>query len=223
MVINTGTVIALRCAHCGKFNFHGISLFAFSGNKNLCFNCDCEKGSVIISRAKQKGFVLKSGCGMCEIDHTYYLKYKELFCKNIFSLNCLQTGLEIGFIGSKEKVMAEVNRQEATFADLVEEEGFEEFFDNPEIMLQVLDYLNIISADGSLKCKCGNNNIDLEMLPDRLEMVCNECGNKGLIFGEDKSDLIELKSLGKIELSEQGIVSKNIGIFPPSKEYRFDK
>lgn len=217
MVINTGTVIALRCSYCGKFNFHGISLFAFSGNKNLCFNCDCEKSSVIISRTKRKGFVLKTGCGMCEADHIYYLKYKELFPREVFPLDCVQTGLEIGFIGSKDQVMSAVNNQENTFADLVEDEGFEEFFDNPEIMLQILEYLNLISADGSLKCKCGNNNIDLEMFPDCLEMVCNECGNKGLIFAEDKDDLIDLKSLGKIELSEQGIVPKNIEVFPTSK------
>lgn len=216
MVINTGTVLALRCSHCGKFNFHAVSLFAFSGKKNLCFDCDCEKGSVIISKVKRRGFVLKTGCGMCETDHAYYLKYKEFFSGEAFSLNCLQTGIEIGFIGPKDQVIYAVNNQERTFTDLVEDAVFGEFFDNPEIMLQILEYLNRISEDGSLKCKCGNNNIDLDMLPDRVEMVCNDCGNKGVIFAENKDDLLTLKGLGKLELSEQGIIIRHMGPFPTS-------
>ncbi|WP_148135268.1 hypothetical protein [Candidatus Formimonas warabiya] len=210
MVINTGTVLAMRCPKCGKLNFHAISLFAFSGKSSVCFDCDCGASSVVIATSNYKKFTLKTDCGMCETNHLFYLSYKELFSPEAFPLVCLDTGLEIGFVGSKEKVKDAVKNQERTFADLIEDTGFEEFFDNPDVMYQVLEYLNNISAEGAITCKCGNHNIDLDILPDRLEMVCSDCGNRGIIFAETKEDLLTLKQLGKIELSDQGFVIKNV-------------
>jgi len=210
MIINTGTVFALICPHCGRVNFHAVSFFAFSGRKCISFDCDCEKNTVIISRAKKKKFVLQTGCGMCETEHTYSFKYKEFFSPEVMPLLCLETGLEIGFIGPKDQVVARANRHDYTFGGAVEAGGFEVFFDNPDIMLQVLEYLNRISEKGSLVCKCGNNNIDLDILPDRLEMICQDCGNKGVVFAKSKEDLLTLKGLGKIELSEQGIIIRSL-------------
>lgn len=216
MIINTGTVLAIRCSYCGKLNFHAVSLFAFSGKKSLCFDCDCTEGFLIISLVKPGRFVLKTGCGMCETEHAYYFKYKELFSAGAVPLKCLETGLEIGFVGAKEQVIAALNDQETTFSDLVEDVGYGKFFDNPEIMLQVIEHLNCLSEEGSLKCKCGNNNIDLDILPDRLEIVCNDCGNKGIVFAQNKNDLLALQAIGKIELTEQIQIIRSIDTFPIS-------
>jgi len=217
MVINTGTVLALSCPHCGKLNFHAVSLFAFSGKKCLCFNCECGKSTVTITAANRQRFILKTGCGMCETEHAYYLKYKKMFSPEVFPLVCLETGLEIGFIGPKDQVLARASQQEKSFADLLGDGGLEDFFVNPEVMLQVIEYLQRVSESGLIKCKCGNNNIDLDILPDRLELVCNDCGNIGVIFAENKEDLIALKGLRKIELSEQGIIIKRMEPSPRTK------
>lgn len=40
--------------------------------------------------------------------------------------------------------------------------GFDEFV-NPEIMLEVLDYLDDIAASGRLYCDCGSHNINIEL------------------------------------------------------------
>ncbi len=211
MVINTGTVLAMRCPKCGKLNFHVVSLFSFSGKKNVSFDCDCRESTIVISTTNYKRFSLKTGCGMCETNHIYYFSYKELFSVEVFPLICLETDLEIGFVGPKERVRDAIKNQERTFADLIEDTGFNKFFDNPDVMIEVLEYLNVISEKGSLTCHCGNNNIDLDILPDRLEMVCSDCGNRGVIFGKTKEDLLTLKKLGKIELSEQGLIVKSRG------------
>jgi hypothetical protein len=206
MVINTGTVLALSCPYCGKLNFHAISFFAFSGKKSLCFDCNCGQGTITITRMKSNRFVLKTGCIMCETNHIYYFNYKMLFAHQVMSLICLETGLEIGFIGSRDQVVARASQLQISLNDFVDDKGYEDYFDNPEIMLQALEYLNRITKKGSIKCKCGNNSIDLDILPDRLELVCNDCGNKGIIFAENKEDLLALKGMGKIELSEPGII-----------------
>ncbi|MCR6545451.1 hypothetical protein [Dehalobacterium formicoaceticum] len=210
MVINTGTVLALRCPNCGKLSFHSISLFAFKEKQKLCFDCECEESTVTISTSKYRNFILKIECSMCESEHTYVLKYKELFSLDLFPLICLETGLEIGFIGTKDQVIAAVNNLERTFTDLEEEINWGVFSDNRDIMVQVLEYMNRLSEDGTLKCKCGNKNIDVDLLTDRLEMVCNDCGNRGVIFAENKEDLLKLRRLEKIELTEQEITIINV-------------
>jgi len=210
MVINTSTVLAMRCPKCGRLNFHAISLFAFSGSHSVVINCECGTSVMMCSIANNKKFSLQTDCGMCETNHIYYYSLKELFSSNVLPLECLETGLEIGFLGPKSKVKEALVNQERTFVDIVEDVGFKDFFDNPEVMYQVLEYLNCISEEGSLTCRCGNTNIDLEILPDRLELGCSDCGSKGIIFAETNGDLLVLKQFGRIELSDQGFVLRGI-------------
>lgn len=210
MIIYTGTVLALRCPNCGKLHLHGISLFAFKDRQKLCFDCECAENTVIISTSKYRNFVLKIECSMCESEHTHVFKYNELFSQKVSPLICLETGLEMGFIGPKDQVVAALNNLERTITNLEEEFNWGVFSDNREIMIQVLEYMNRLSEEGSLRCKCGNKDIDVDLLPNRLEIVCNECGNKGIVFAENKEDLVSLRRLGKIELSEQEITIRNV-------------
>ncbi|MDD2497201.1 MAG: hypothetical protein PHY90_03560, partial [Desulfitobacteriaceae bacterium] len=149
-------------------------------------------------------------CSMCETNHIYYYTLKEIWSPEILPLICLETGLEIGFIGPKAKVKEAWYNQEKAIIDLVEDAGFSDFFDNPDVMYQVLEYLNTISEKGQLECRCGNTNIDLEILPDRLELGCGDCGARGVIFAETKADLLALKQLNKIQLSDQGFILKKM-------------
>jgi hypothetical protein len=210
MIINTGTILGLRCSKCGKLSFHVVSLFAFSGSGTIRLNCDCGAIAAIISTTNKKKFSLQVDCSMCETNHVYYYTLKEIWSPEILSLICMETGLEIGFIGPKAKVKEAWYNQEKAIIDLVEDAGFSDFFDNPDVMYQVLEYLNTISEKGQLECRCGNTNIDLEILPDRLELGCSDCGARGVIFAETKADLLALKQLNKIQLSDQGFILKKM-------------
>lgn len=210
MIINTSTILGVRCAKCGKLDFHAVSLFSFSGCNSVRVNCDCGAASVIISTTNKKKFSLKIDCGMCETTHIFYYTLKELWSSAVLTLACLETGLEIGYIGPKEKVKEAWQNQEKTLTDMVDDVGFSDFFDNPDIMYQVLERLNNISEKGLLECLCGNTNIDLEILPDRLELGCSDCGARGVIYAETKNDLLALKQLERIQLSEQEFILRSM-------------
>lgn len=218
MVINTKTVLALSCIHCGQTNFYNISAFSFSGKKRLVFSCSCGQNTVSISSIKHKRFVLKIQCDMCELEHAYYLKYKELFCQNAFSLLCFETGLEIVFIGPEKQVMTKINHLEQEYSDLMRAEGLGEYLDNRDIMLEILEYAHILSGNGLLKCQCGNLHLGVDIFANYLEITCNKCGNKGIVFGESKADLLALKGYGKVELSESNIVIRGIEPSPITKK-----
>lgn len=211
MVINTSTVVGVRCAKCGKLNFHAVSLFSFSGNNSVRLKCDCGVSTVVIGTTNKKKYSLKVECAMCDASHVFYHTAKEIWSKKVLPFLCLETGLEIGYAGPKDMVKDAWRNQEKTFFDLVEDVGFADFFDNPDVMYQVLEHLNSISENGSLTCKCGNNNIDLEIMPDRLELVCGGCGSWGVIYAENNGELGVLKQLKKITLIEEGFILRNPG------------
>lgn len=206
MIYNTHTVLGLRCPKCGKLNFYPLSLFSFSGNRSLRFSCECGHFDAVIGMTNRQKFSLQVDCGMCESTHIFYYSLKELWAPELLVLLCTETGLEIGFAGPGEKVKEAWREQEKTLLDMVEDVGFADFFDNPDIMYQVLEHLNTISEHGQLECHCGNTNIDLEILPDHLELGCGDCGAKGLIFAENKSDLFALKQIERIQLSDQEFI-----------------
>lgn len=206
MVFNTHTVLGLRCAKCGKLNFHALSLFSFSGNRSVRFTCDCGSVDTVIGMTNRHKFSLQLDCGMCESTHVFYYTLKELWAPELLTLLCTETGLEIGFAGPGEKVKEAWREQDKTLLDMVEDVGFSDFFDNPDVMYQVLEHLNLISEQGLLECRCGNTNIDLEVLPDCLELGCADCGARGMIFARSKSDLFALKQMDRIQLSEQDFI-----------------
>ena len=78
--------------------------------------------------------------------------------------------------------------------------GFDEFV-NPEIMLEVLDYLDDIAASGRLYCDCGSHNINIELFSDRLELSCNNCYAFKQIPAAKKDDLEAVKKLDEIKVN----------------------
>ncbi|MGI6711481.1 MAG: hypothetical protein ACOX4L_01900 [Bacillota bacterium] len=210
MLISTSTVLAMYCPKCGELNFQAVSIFDFSGRRSVQVPCNCGTVMATLSGVNCKKISLQTNCSMCETLHIYYYELKEFCSAEVLPLDCLETGLEIGYLGPKEKVKKAVQNQDKAFLDLVEDLGFEDFFNNPDIMYQVLEYLNCLSEEGLMRCSCGNSHIDLEIFPDRLELGCSSCGAKALVFAETKEDFLGLKQFTRIELNEQCFVIKGI-------------
>lgn len=210
MIHNTNAVLGIRCAKCGKLNYHGLSLFLFAGQKTLQLKCTCGANDVAISLSGKNKFTLQVNCALCDASHLYQHTLQELWNSEFMTLTCQETALEVAFWGQKSKVKSAWRKQEKTVLDMVEDIGFSDYFDNPDIMYQVLEHLNTLSEKGCLECQCGNTNIDLEILPDRLQLACGECGAQGLIFAENQRDLFSLKQLAKIQLSGQEFVLRSL-------------
>jgi len=218
MIVNTSAVLGIRCGKCGKLNYHGLSLFGFSGGQNQQLKCDCGTDILAVALVGKNRFSLRINCALCENNHIYYFSLKELWQRDLLTVLCQETGLEIAYWGRKAQVREAWQRQEKTLLALVEDIGGAGFFDNPDIMYLVLEHLNRLSESGRLDCACGNRNIDLEILPDRLQLDCNECGARGLIFAEGPRDLFFLQQLDKIRLSEEELVLR--GLDKPKKTRR---
>lgn len=245
MLVTTDTVLALRCAKCGRLDVHPLSLFAFSGNHSVRLTCTCGAHKLTVG---QRGgqFYLQFPCFLCDHTHFLYFPRTAFWAPELKQITCPETGLDLGFFGADRPMgqtladalgaageepsgegappggwpkvrgtlpipdldeMAELMRDEMVrdeMEELMEEAGFDEYFDNPQVMYELLNGLHEMASQGTLHCACGNPDVQVEVLPDRVELTCPACGRWRSLVAESDQDLDELNNLKRHPASEQG-------------------
>ncbi|MFZ5943959.1 MAG: hypothetical protein ACOYVD_07595 [Bacillota bacterium] len=202
MIISTYTTAALRCPICGKMDFYALSRFSINGSSKAVINCECGANLLTMGRNKGKTCWLQLECNMCEDKHSFTFNTKELWTESLLTLVCEETGVEIGFIGTRDEVRRNVQNMDKTVQEMAEELGYGEYFNNPEIMYKVLEHLHQIADRGGLYCSCGNTNLEVEVYPDRMELHCNDCGAVGIVFAESFKDWETVRHLTEVILTE---------------------
>ncbi|MHB8171145.1 MAG: hypothetical protein ACYDG6_06325 [Thermincolia bacterium] len=204
MIIATNTVVAMRCPMCGNYGTHNLSLFAFSGKQTLQIACSCGANKISIGTKNRKNFWVQVPCVLCETKHLLYSSHKQLWSGEVMTLRCTDTELELGYIGPEEKVLPLIAGLEEELDTMMDELDYDDYFHNPTIMMEVLNYLHDIAEEGYLYCQCGNCQIEVDVLPDRLELQCKECGSISVVYAENENDLELMRSMGVVELVKNG-------------------
>ena len=101
MLVKTQSNLALRCPQCGKMEIYVLSRFACNGGDTARITCECGAGLLSVCRKGKGIFRLQVDCLMCESKHTYSYKAEDLWNKELLTLICDSTGVEIAFIGSR--------------------------------------------------------------------------------------------------------------------------
>jgi ribosomal protein L31 len=201
LLIPTISTIAIRCSACGQLEFHTLSMFDFASSNSRRFKCSCDKSLLYISTKDRKKFSLQVECVMCEAKHMFYVTRQQLWSDDVLTLYCEENSLEIGYIGPKDSVLTCVENENHSIADMAEELGYSDYFDNPDIMYDVLDRLYEIAENGNLKCNCGNHDIAIEIFPDYLELRCEYCNSNAIVVASTEEDLELINKLDEIQLT----------------------
>lgn len=202
MILTTHTSVAIQCPKCGELEFQALSLFAFSGKGRENLYCRCGEPLLSAASRDRKHFNLSFHCAFCGQVHYLRLKRGALWGKTAMPLVCPEVEASAGFIGPKQKVSQACQEREKSIAELAAELGYEEEFENPEVMLRLLDHLHRLAKDGALGCKCGNHNLSFELLPDRIELYCEECEAVGIIYGENAENIRIFEGMTSVNLDE---------------------
>lgn len=200
MLINTQTTLALRCPHCGKLDFYALSRFSCSGGSIAKVNCECGAGLLSVCQKGKGIFRLQVDCVMCETKHVLSYKSVELWNSEVLTIKCESTGVDIGFIGNKDAVLKSVKRVDRSLREIAEELGYDKYFVNADIMYQVLDLLRKMTDEGRMSCGCGSGHVELEVYPDRVELLCPQCDAVGIIFAETVKDLQWVHDMSQVHL-----------------------
>ena len=221
MVITTMTTLALRCPDCGKLGFYTLSRFAISNGKKCAFTCECGENMAVINYKNKGTVILQIECMLCESSHILTYKAAHLWNKEIKTIICTETGMEIGYIGPAELVREHAQRLDRSMREMAEDMGYDQYFNNPDVMYEVLDILKKMTEEARITCSCGLADLEVEAFPDRIELFCNACDAVGIITAETKEDLKWLKKTKEIVLEEEQ--QKHFNPKNTSKRRHFNK
>ncbi len=207
MILSTQRSLALRCPLCGRLEFHRISLFEFSGHSQLKVRCKCGFNKLIINTKNLREFFLQLPCLICEEVHIIKLIRSDLWEKQALVLRCTETGQELGYIGTESNLENIIQQKKDDIESIVNNLGFDDYFSNPQVMFEVLNHLHQIAELNKLFCLCGNNQIEIDVFPEKLELRCPICQSLHIIYAETIEDLRIVKQADLIALTEKGFTS----------------
>lgn len=170
-----------------------VGLFALSADM-IKLKCTCGHSEMTVVCSKDGKVRLTVPCLLCAKPHIYTLNSSLFFGKDLFSLQCPYSDMNIAFLGETNTVKAELARTELELLDLMEKSGLknfdqfhedEESLPDPQVLEIVMFVINDLDAEGKIFCKCApednGRQYDAEILNDGVRVTCRKCGATRLI------------------------------------------
>jgi hypothetical protein len=215
LLVLTQRSLALRCPLCGRLEFHQLSLFAFAGFSPVNIMCQCGYIKLTVTTKNYKDFFFQIPCLLCDETHGLKFSFHELWEKSVSVIRCPETGQELGYMGEHVALAKIIQRKQNDADSILNNFGFDDYFTNPQVMFEILNYLHQIAEDDRLFCACGNNNIEIDVFPEKLELQCPCCQSLHIIYAETLEDLKAVKQVQTIVMTEKGFTSFESGKVRP--------
>lgn len=131
---NSDRRIAFRCPECGKTIIAPLNLFSLSGEP-LKLSCECGEYTLVMQVTDDRKIEVSVPCLACPKNHIYKLSSQLVFNRELFVLQCAYSGLDICFIGEKDKVDDALSKSEKELMALIDymEQHSDEFEDADEL------------------------------------------------------------------------------------------
>ncbi len=200
MVVDLSIAFAIRCPDCGRLSVEKVNIFQLSAREGYNIYCECGSKKAVVKREKTGKINITYQCIICNYTHSLVInKDKYLSNMSIHPIYCPRSNLNLGYYGSYKLIKTELKRQQEELDLMIDELGMDDF-SNPELMLNILDYLHDLSAGGYLYCECGCHDIYIELFYDQIELTCNNCNASLIIPAKKEEDLNNLKIMDEIVL-----------------------
>jgi hypothetical protein len=187
------TTLAYRCPHCGGGVMSAVSMFALKGSM-VRLKCDCGKSAMEAAPTGDGKIRLTVPCILCPNPHHYTVSEKIFFGKELFSLPCPYSDINICQMGEVNHVKAELSRVELQLLDLMEQNGIADFsalheeaekaVTDPQVLEIVLFVIRDLDEEGKIHCHCGEDETreyDAEVLAEGVRVTCKKCGASKVI------------------------------------------
>ncbi|HHW00829.1 MAG TPA: hypothetical protein GXX36_14925 [Clostridiaceae bacterium] len=192
MLIDTVATIAYKCSVCGSFNFTSMSLFELRRQKEHIFICDCRKSQAVVKVDKSDTLSVLTPCIGCGEMHLHSVDFKDIMLGDVNSFICPNKGIEHCFIGKDEALRKTIDRLEREQDNLIDTLGYDSYFKNSRVMLDSLNKIHDIAEKGNLFCECGNKDIEVILLSDRIFLKCRKCSGRRILSATSNKDLKDI-------------------------------
>ncbi len=187
------TTLAYRCPHCGAGVMSLVGLFSLSSHM-MKLKCDCGKSEMTAVYGKDDKIRLTVPCIVCPNPHHFTVSKSLFFGKELFTVPCPYSNLNLVVMGETNEVKAELARGELELLDLMEKNGITELdtlrgdesaLSDPQIMDVIMYVIRELDAEGKIDCKCPKTDdereYDVQITEDGVLVSCQKCGASRLI------------------------------------------
>ncbi len=190
------TNIAFRCPYCGAVISASVSPHMLAGSfKAECIQC--HKSALTLSLV-QNSVRLSVPCLVCPHPHPFSVDADTFFSKDILTLPCSFSGIDVCYIGTDEdKLEDAVDSTESLIMDLLADDRDDENAQKQSDMLvadtnvvrEVLFALDELTARQKIICgKCASHAVKVLIDYDTVSVVCKVCGRSHSLPARTKID-----------------------------------
>lgn len=189
MVLNQKeTTVAYRCPECGASVMSLVGVFTLTADM-IRLKCPCGQSELEIVYTKDRKVRLNVPCFLCPTPHSYLISSQMFFDKDLFALPCGYSGLDVCFVGQKDKVQAAMKQAEEELLELLGDTPFERLssqrhgdgnaeLTDPQVLDIVMYVIRDLADEGKILCSCPEGgDYEAEILDDCIHVRCKQCGD----------------------------------------------
>lgn len=189
MVLNQKeTTVAYRCPECGASVMSLVGVFTLTADM-IRLKCPCGRSELEIVYTKDKKVRLNVPCFLCPTPHSYLISSQMFFDRDLFALPCGYSGLDVCFVGHKDKVQAAMKAAEEELLELLGDTPFEKLasqrhgegqaeLTDPQVLDIVMYVIRDLADEGKILCSCPDGgDYEAEILDDCIHVRCKQCGD----------------------------------------------
>lgn len=189
LIIHTFITIAYKCCSCGGFDFSSISLFEALHKGRVYHNCRCGKSGFVLTSARYQKREIGLSCIACGKKHKFELNLRDILNGETRVFYCPDTGIQLCFMGNDIQVREKIDDLERELDDMMDTLGYESYFTNTRVMYDSINRIHEIAEQGNLICECGNRDVGLTLLADKILLRCKKCTGETMIRAASNEDL----------------------------------
>jgi hypothetical protein len=188
MILNQKeTTVAYRCPSCGLSVMSMVGVFALSGDM-MKLKCPCGESELVIAYTKDKKVRLTVPCLLCPKPHNHMISGTIFFGRDIFTLPCAFSGINMCFIGKQADVMKSMEETEAALIEMLGDAGTDNLdsirdsnkaaLTDPQIVDIVIFVIRDLESEGKIKCRClrrENIRYNVDVGESFIEVSCPQC------------------------------------------------
>lgn len=211
------TTIAYRCPHCTQSVFSIVGVFTLSGDL-IRLKCACEESDLIIERTGDGKLRLTVPCLVCPKPHTFTISPGAFFDRELLTLPCPYTGLDIAFIGTTENVKGAIEETGKLLLQILERAGYSdlaamrrqneaeenELLSDPQVEDIVRFMLCELDDEEKITCYCKEEGeipyYNFQILSERVRVYCECCHAEATLPLAGPADAAGFLNLDEIHL-----------------------
>jgi hypothetical protein len=198
MLIDMHVTIAYKCFSCGTFEFTNINLFELFLHNTYVSRCRCNGAKLEITGISRNKYKISVPCIGCGSEHFWILDREQFFNNDILINTCPVTGIKHCFMGRDADVRNYIDNFEKELDVIIDDLGYENYFNNTQVMIDTLNKIHDIAEQGNLHCECGCEDIKVSMLRKGIYLKCAQCSGNKFIPASSNNDL--KKTMKKVSI-----------------------